>query len=112
MIELTQAQVDRVVRSASETGNINVLLTGGLDEVRSRLRETPAQLEASQFSRSLLLGLLLLSLLPSDGGYAGNAMLARTLGENPSTIHRYLKTLVAVGLAERDPTTRRYRLAK
>jgi DNA-binding IclR family transcriptional regulator len=31
---------------------------------------------------------------------------------NPTTTHRYLSTLVAVGLVERDPGTRRYRLAQ
>jgi DNA-binding IclR family transcriptional regulator len=30
---------------------------------------------------------------------------------NPSTTHRYLATLVAVGLLEQDPHTREYRLA-
>jgi DNA-binding IclR family transcriptional regulator len=28
-----------------------------------------------------------------------------------STAHRYISTLVAVGLVERDPASRRYRLA-
>jgi DNA-binding IclR family transcriptional regulator len=29
---------------------------------------------------------------------------------NTSTVHRYVLTLVAAGLLERDPDTRRYRL--
>ncbi|HEY4812975.1 MAG TPA: helix-turn-helix domain-containing protein [Solirubrobacteraceae bacterium] len=28
-----------------------------------------------------------------------------------STVHRYISTLTAVGLLEREPVTRRYRLA-
>lgn len=110
-LELTPAQVDHVLRSASEAGNLNLLLAGGLHEVRGQLERNPAQLADSQLSRSLLWGLLLLSVLPSDGSHVGNADLARVLGQNPSTTHRYLKTLVAVGLAERDPATRRYRLS-
>jgi len=50
--------------------------------------------------------------LPDDGSYLGNAQLARMLDMNVSTVHRYLQTLVAVGLVERDPSTRRYRLAQ
>jgi IclR family pca regulon transcriptional regulator len=52
-----------------------------------------------------------LSCFPADGGYLGIAELARTLGMNTSTTHRYVTTLLAVGLLERDPATRRYRLA-
>jgi hypothetical protein len=69
----------------------------------------PAQMEDRRLSRSLLSGLLVLSCFPEDGGYLGIAELARTLGMN--TTHRYVTTLLAVGLLERDAATRRYRLA-
>ncbi|MHB8241062.1 MAG: helix-turn-helix domain-containing protein [Solirubrobacteraceae bacterium] len=62
-------------------------------------------------SSSLLLGLLVLVAFPPDGTLIGNAEVARALGMNPSTAHRYISTLVAVGLLERDPDTRTYRLA-
>jgi DNA-binding IclR family transcriptional regulator len=52
----------------------------------------------------------MLASFPSDGSYLGNAEIARMLEMNPSTTHRYVSTLVAVGLLERDPATRRYRL--
>ncbi len=71
----------------------------------------PAQMEDRRLSRSLLSGLLVLSCFPADGGYLGIAELARMLGMNTSTTHRYVTTLLAVGLLERDPATRRYRLA-
>ncbi len=71
----------------------------------------PAQMEDRRLSRSLLSGLLVLSCFPPDGGYMGIAELARTLGMNTSTTHRYVTTLLAVGLLERDAATRRYRLA-
>jgi DNA-binding IclR family transcriptional regulator len=35
--------------------------------------------------------------------------LAKELGMSPSTTHRYVKTLRAVGLLEQNPTTREYR---
>jgi DNA-binding IclR family transcriptional regulator len=41
----------------------------------------------------------------------GNAQLSKELGMSLSTAHRYLTTLVATGLVERKPTTRKYRLA-
>jgi hypothetical protein len=108
-IELSAAQVDRVVREAADGGNMSVLLSG-LNDVRTVLAQEPRQLEDSRLSRSLLAGLLMLASFPTDGSYLGNAEIARMLDMNPSTTHRYVSTLVAVGLLERDPSTRRYRL--
>lgn len=42
---------------------------------------------------------------------SGLAELARMLVMNTSTTHRYVSTLVAVGLLERDAETRRHRRA-
>jgi hypothetical protein len=109
LIELSPAQVDRVIRSAADGGSISILLSG-LRDVREVLAREPRQLEDSRLSRSLLAGLLMLASFPTDGSYLGNAEIARMLDMNPSTTHRYVSTLVAVGLLERDPSTRRYRL--
>lgn len=109
-IELSQAQVDRVVREASLSGNMSVLLAG-LADLREVLESSPRILEDTRLSRSLLSGLLMLAVLPSDGSYVGNAQLAQRLRMPMSTAHRYVTTLVAAGLVERDPTTRKYRLA-
>lgn len=108
-IQLSRAQVDAVVRAAAEGDRVTVLLSGrrDLNEIRTAGFE---QLTDRRLSRSLLAGLLMLLSFPADGGYMGNAELARMLGMNASTTHRYLSTLVAVGLLERDPETRRYRL--
>ncbi len=57
-----------------------------------------------------MLGVLLLAAFPSDGGYIGNSDLARALDLSASTTHRYVTTLVALGLVERDPATRKYRI--
>ncbi|HLL92042.1 MAG TPA: helix-turn-helix domain-containing protein [Solirubrobacteraceae bacterium] len=109
LIELSRAQVDRIVRNAADGGNMSVLLSG-LKDIHAVLAREPRQLEDSRLSRSLLAGLLMLASFPSDGSYLGNAEIARLLDMNPSTTHRYVSTLVAVGLLERDPATRRYRL--
>ncbi|MGP0100651.1 MAG: helix-turn-helix domain-containing protein [Solirubrobacteraceae bacterium] len=108
-IELSSAQVDRVIRSAADGGSMSILLSG-LRDVREVLAREPRQLEDSRLSRSLLAGLMMLASFPTDGSYLGNAEIARMLDMNPSTTHRYVSTLVAVGLLERDPATRRYRL--
>jgi IclR helix-turn-helix domain len=108
-IELSPAQVDRVIRTAADGGSMSMLLSG-LRDVREVLARQPGQLEDNRLSRSLLAGLLMLASFPNDGTYLGNAEIARLLDMNPSTTHRYVSTLVAVGLLERDPSTRRYRL--
>jgi len=115
-IELSKSQVDKVVRSAGQGGTMSVLLTALKDPSWTLTLDSgewvqPAQMEDRRLSRSLLAGLLVLSCFPSDGGYLGIAELARTLGMNTSTTHRYVTTLLAVGLLERDSSTRRYKLA-
>jgi len=115
-IELSKAQVDQVVRAAGQGGTMSVLLSALKDPNWNLASDSdewvyPAQMEDRRLSRSLLSGLLVLSCFPSDGGYLGIAELARMLGMNTSTTHRYVTTLLAVGLLERDAATRRYRLA-
>jgi hypothetical protein len=116
LIELSKAQVDQVVRAAGEGGTMSILLSALRDpewtlSIDPEEGAYPEQMEDRRLSRSLLSGLLVLSCFPSDGGYLGIAELARMLGMNTSTTHRYVTTLLAVGLLERDPATRRYRLA-
>jgi IclR helix-turn-helix domain len=116
MIELSKSQVDQVVRGAGEGGTMSILLSALRDPdwtlaVDSEDWSYPEQMEDRRLSRSLLSGLLVLSCFPPDGGYLGIAELARMLDMNTSTTHRYVTTLLAVGLIERDPATRRYRIA-
>jgi hypothetical protein len=115
-IELSKAQVDQVIRSAGQGGTMSVLLSALKDPNWTLALDSdewayPAQMEDRRLSRSLLSGLLVLSCFPADGGYLGIAELARMLDMNTSTTHRYVTTLLAVGLLERDSATRRYRLA-
>jgi DNA-binding IclR family transcriptional regulator len=84
----------------------------GLVEARGRMTAALSADAHHHLSRSLLPGLLLLTSLPLDGSYLGNAEVARMIGMNASTAHRYVSILVEVGLVERDSTTRRYRLAQ
>jgi hypothetical protein len=115
-IELSQAQVDHIIRAAGQGGTMSVLLSALKDPdwtlaLDPNSLSLPAQMEDRRLSRSLLAGLLVLSCFPVDRGYLGIAELSRTLNMNTSTTHRYVSTLLAVGLLERDAATRRYRLA-
>jgi hypothetical protein len=110
-IALTAAQVDEVVRTAADGGNMSLLMSG-LGDVRAALMEGAGPLENPRLSGSLLCGLLILAAFPADGGYMGINEISRITGKSPSTAHRYVSTLIAVGLLERDPRTREYRLAR
>jgi hypothetical protein len=129
-VTLSAAQVDAVVRAAthSRAPSVSTLIGSVL---RAPLREDeanvvgetphaheglaqPAELEVEdadpRMSRSLLRGLSLLTRFGSDGAERGIVELARELGMSPSTAHRYAFTLVELGLLERSPRTRKYRL--
>lgn len=110
-VELTSAQIDRIVRDALGTGNVPVLLSG-LDGARQNIQDNQRLLDDPRMSRSLLLGLMVLCGFPADGGEVGVVALANQLGLGASTTHRYVATLLSVGLVERDPSTRLYRLAR
>ncbi len=108
-IELSSNQISLILRAALDAGNIPFLLSR-LDAVRSL---TPAQRnENPRLSSSLLSGLAVLACLPVDGSFLGVNELAEMLDMTKSTTHRYLQTLLAAGLAVRDPSTRRYTLAR
>jgi len=108
-IELTRTQIDHVVRGASEEDGVSALLRGlsDRDALASKYRVLA---ESPRLSRSLLLGLLVLTCFPIDGGSLAVSDVATRLGMSPSTTHRYMTTLLAVGLLEQDPRTRRYRI--
>jgi hypothetical protein len=123
LIQLSRAQVDEVLTYA-------ITQNGATDEPEpakpTRRRRAPVEtkettdsahwiyrtlLDDRSLSQSLLRGLLVLTCFPLDGTERGVADIAEQLGMNTSTTHRYMTTLLTVGLLERDPLTRRYRLA-
>lgn len=101
--------MDQVVREASGEDGVSALLRGMGDQsaLASKYRSLS---ESPRLSRSLLLGLLVLACFPQDGGSLAVSDIAERLGMSPSTTHRYMTTLLAVGLLEQEPRTRRYRL--
>jgi hypothetical protein len=66
--------------------------------------------EDARLSRSLLRGLSVLTCFGPDNQERGIIELADLLGMSPSTTHRYVATLVELGLLERCTRSRKYRL--
>jgi len=124
-IALSPAQVEQVIRSAgyASNGTVSSLLVAALDNAhttsngdgtrKSLHEETQVALASAlgdtQLSQSLLRGLAILSCFGPDRPWRAIIDLAKELGMSPSTTHRYVKTLRAVGLLEQNPTTREYR---
>ena len=128
-ITLSPAQIDTVVRAASrgQAPSVSALVVESLAPSRAsngagagsnssavspaRLRGyMPADTDDPRLSRSLLRGLSLLTGFGPDGAERGIVELAEELRMSPSTAHRYAVTLVELGLLERCPRTRKYRL--
>jgi DNA-binding MarR family transcriptional regulator len=107
-IELTRPQIERVVRESGQATGVSNLLRG-LSEDSTLASRYEALSDSPRLSRSLLLGLLVLASFPADGDSLSVTDVAVRLGMSPSTTHRYMTTLLAVGLLEQDPRTRRYR---
>jgi IclR helix-turn-helix domain len=138
-ITLSPAQVDQVVRAAAQgsTPSFSALISttlntrrleaeragvrpseggrnGGTADERRDDRTTPTgyfpTYEDARLSRSLLRGLSVLTCFGPESEERGIIELADLLGMSPSTTHRYVSTLVELGLLERSTRSRKYRL--
>jgi hypothetical protein len=128
-ITLSPAQVDVVVRAAAHgrAPSVSALVAESLAAARTNGARVdsrgatggsgapgrgylPSSSDDPRLSRSLLRGLSLLTGFGPDGAERGIVDLADELGMSPSTAHRYALTLVELGLLERCPRTRKYRL--
>lgn len=108
-ITLSRAQVSHVLHHADGATGIAAALNGRADGERLA-RAYDAIDEMPALSRSLLTGLLVLRCFPEDGSSLGVKEVADIVGTKSSNAFRYMATLVAAGLLERDPKTRRYHL--
>jgi hypothetical protein len=128
-IKLSPTQIDEVIRAASRSRapSISTLIADTLNATTpppatNTKRSTKSQATSPlsgympignvdpRLSRSLLRGLSILTCFGPDGGSRGIVEIAEDLGMSPSTTHRYALTLVELGLLERCPDTRKYRL--
>jgi len=109
-IALSDEQIEHVV-GAQERNAAITRAFGGLIDAAAASAISPSLLDDPRLSSSLLSGLLVLATFPQDRSYLGNLDVAETLNMSRTTTHRYITTLRAVGLLERDPATRKYRRA-
>jgi len=126
-IKLSPTQVDDVMRAASRSRapSISTLIADTLNaplRPNGAKRATKSKASARlsgympigavdpRLSRSLLRGLSILTCFGPDRAPRGIVEIAEDLGMSPSTTHRYALTLVELGLLERCPDTRKYRL--
>jgi hypothetical protein len=115
-VTLSSNQVDHVLRAAlggASAPSISSMVAerdfgGSLARQAMSARYRELQ-DNPRLSRSLLAGLLVLSCFASKDRDLGIKDISEELDLNTSTVHRYVVTLVAAGLLERDPETRRYR---
>jgi hypothetical protein len=130
-ITLSPEQVREVLRAAASNGceslaariarelqspiggggrdRLAVASTYGADAARPA-RAGAGRDEERRLSRSLLRGLAMLACFTTPPGERGVVELAAELGVSPSTAHRYAQTLLELGLIERSPLGRKYRL--
>lgn len=126
-VTLSPAQVDEVLRAASQSRAPSVssliadaLGSGGPAKRKAEGRGSndqpapagylPSDTSDRRLSRSLLRGLSILTCFGASGEERGIVELSRDLGMSASTAHRYALTLVELGLLERCPRSRKYRL--
>jgi hypothetical protein len=108
-IRLSRAQVHEVIRSAA--GSTGVLAGLGAGLRNGDVHAFEAKMDDTRFSRSLLRALMVLASYPPDGTLRSVSDVAKELGMGISTAHRYTATFAEVGVLERDPVSRQYRLA-
>jgi hypothetical protein len=109
-IALSDAQVAQVVRASARRAGCSALRArlSGPQKPRGAL---VGLMDGPRYARSFLLGLLVLSAFPADGGERELSEVAREFTFAKSTTHRYLSTWLAVGVLEQDSRSRRYRRA-
>jgi hypothetical protein len=110
-LELSPEQVAEVIRAAQGRSTLPLTLSppGGIEQA---LALAGPHLRDPRLSRSLIFAVLVLACFPVCGGYLANSEVAEMVAIPPSTAHRYISTLLALGMLERDPVTRRYRRAR
>jgi IclR helix-turn-helix domain len=108
-IRLSRDQVNEVVRRAASCDGLLAGLGAGLTE--GDVRGFKTKMDDARFSRSLLRALMVLASYPADGSTRSVSDVAKQLGMGISTAHRYTSTFAEVGVLERDPVSRQYRLA-
>jgi IclR helix-turn-helix domain len=118
-IQLTEDQVDGVIgrKADGSLAETHEDATAGAPSKGAKRSGRSTQwlfrtlMDDRSLSHSLLIGLQVLTCFPLDGTERGVAEVAKQLQMNNSTVHRYMSTLMRIGLLEQDTYSRLYRLA-
>jgi hypothetical protein len=105
-ITLTADQVAGILAAAGGGHGVSAPLLEWLDPRRlasSTLTEDP------KLCRSLVVGLAMLLSFPATGEPRGTKEVTEELGLAASTGHRYVRTLLRIGLLAQEPATHQYR---
>ena len=108
-ITLSPAQIEKIMRAAGpgRAPGFAALISAALDRAEETGMPT---YDDRRLSRSLLRGLAILTCFGPEEKALGLTEIAERLRLGASTIHRYVITLVEVGLLEQSPRTRKYSL--
>lgn len=109
-IELSDDQVAAVLRHAdgSPRDAWSLISSGVSDSLL--LTDVAAMMDSKKMSQSLFRGLWLMLRLDAAADWTGVGELAEVSSMTPSTVHRYLATLLAFGIVEQHAHSRRYRI--
>lgn len=116
-VPISIAQAERLIQQVVGAKGpgislIRVLLAlGGQDRVAMADLRSDPEFNDRKISQSLIIGLLVLTSFYPDVDQTVTAI-SIDIGQNLSTTIRYLKTWVAIGVLEQDPTDHSYRLAR
>lgn len=111
IIRLTDEQERDVLRQVlGEDEAQDWILASLSDPERLRAEAAAKSLSDERLSRSLIRGFSIVTALAPPGTERGIIEIAGSLGISPSTTHRYVTTLVELGLVERG-SSRKYRLS-
>jgi hypothetical protein len=110
-ISLAQTQIDEIARQMLDHASGQGWMNGfeRQEDAIAQLANGPL-MEDRRLSRSVLIGLLILACFAPAGTERRLIDVAHILDLPASSIHRYVRTLVAVGLLEQVQETREYRL--
>lgn len=106
---LSAAQVEAVVHQATAPAALGHAFATALDDPGALSSFLRPLLGDHAYSRSVLRALIILAGFPADGTERELTTVAAEVGFSPATTYRYLHTLTAAGLLERDAESRRYR---
>lgn len=112
-VRLSRDQVARVISEAGDSGILTLLLAQLNSKTKrprsKKLKDDPC-LENPGLSSSVIIGWAVFGAFTPPGTLRGVLEVANELELSPSTTHRYIATLNELGLLERDPETRMYRI--